>query len=247
MMEPMPGIGGFGSEGKPWFWITDQRRPTTENVHVAFTAPDRATVDAFHAKALEAGRHRTARRARALPPDVLRRLRARSRRQQRRGGLPPAGLTRRQPSPARASDSTPQPGVAKHGCLQFRRRRRRRIDARNNRLAGCILVREIGVMRRSPRDSVASYGRSMVPRLLAQAAPGLATIPTASLTALERPGRTHRRSRRRPRVARDGGAGGRPVGLRPLRDAPSARRVRTARNLSTARDRVWTRRSPRSR
>ena len=55
MMEPMPGIGGFGSEGKPWFWITDQRQPTTENVHVAFTAPDRATVDAFHAVALEAG------------------------------------------------------------------------------------------------------------------------------------------------------------------------------------------------
>lgn len=37
------------------FWITDQRQPTTENVHVAFTAPDRATVDAFHAAALEAG------------------------------------------------------------------------------------------------------------------------------------------------------------------------------------------------
>ena len=55
MMEPMPGIGGFGSEGKPWFWISDQRQPTTENVHVAFTAPDRATVDAFHAVALEAG------------------------------------------------------------------------------------------------------------------------------------------------------------------------------------------------
>jgi catechol 2,3-dioxygenase-like lactoylglutathione lyase family enzyme len=55
MMEPMPGIGGFGSEGKPWFWITDQRQPTTENVHVAFTAKDRATVDAFHAVALEAG------------------------------------------------------------------------------------------------------------------------------------------------------------------------------------------------
>jgi catechol 2,3-dioxygenase-like lactoylglutathione lyase family enzyme len=55
MMEPMPGIGGFGSEGKPWFWITDQRQPTTENVHVAFTAPDRATVDAFHGAALAAG------------------------------------------------------------------------------------------------------------------------------------------------------------------------------------------------
>ena len=54
-MEPMPRIGGFGVEGKPWFWITDQREPTTENVHVAFAARDRATVDAFHAAALEAG------------------------------------------------------------------------------------------------------------------------------------------------------------------------------------------------
>jgi catechol 2,3-dioxygenase-like lactoylglutathione lyase family enzyme len=54
-MEPMPRTGGFGVEGNPGFWITDQREPTTENVHVAFTAPDRATVDAFHAAALEAG------------------------------------------------------------------------------------------------------------------------------------------------------------------------------------------------
>jgi catechol 2,3-dioxygenase-like lactoylglutathione lyase family enzyme len=55
LMEPVPRTGGFGSEGKPWFWITDQREPTTENVHVAFAAPDRAIVDAFHAAALEAG------------------------------------------------------------------------------------------------------------------------------------------------------------------------------------------------
>jgi catechol 2,3-dioxygenase-like lactoylglutathione lyase family enzyme len=55
LMEPAPRTGGFGREGKPWFWITDQREPTTKNVHVAFTAPDRATVDAFHAAALDAG------------------------------------------------------------------------------------------------------------------------------------------------------------------------------------------------
>ena len=55
LMEPAPGFGGFGRDGKPSFWITDQRRPATENVHVAFSAPDRATVDAFHAAALEAG------------------------------------------------------------------------------------------------------------------------------------------------------------------------------------------------
>jgi catechol 2,3-dioxygenase-like lactoylglutathione lyase family enzyme len=55
LMEPRPRTGGFGREGKPDFWITDQRVPTTENVHVALAAPDRATVAAFHAAALEAG------------------------------------------------------------------------------------------------------------------------------------------------------------------------------------------------
>lgn len=55
LMEPMPRIGGFGRDSKPDFWITDQRQPTSENVHIAFAAEDRATVDAFHAAALEAG------------------------------------------------------------------------------------------------------------------------------------------------------------------------------------------------
>ena len=55
MMEPMPRIGGFGRDGNPWFWITDQRTPVTENLHLAFTAEDRATVDAFHAAAVAAG------------------------------------------------------------------------------------------------------------------------------------------------------------------------------------------------
>ena len=55
LMEPAPRTGGFGRDQKPDFFITDQRVPTTENVHVALAAPDRATVDAFHASALEAG------------------------------------------------------------------------------------------------------------------------------------------------------------------------------------------------
>jgi catechol 2,3-dioxygenase-like lactoylglutathione lyase family enzyme len=55
LMEPMTRIGGFGRDGKPDFWITDQRQPTTTNVHVALAAPDRATVDAFHEAALAAG------------------------------------------------------------------------------------------------------------------------------------------------------------------------------------------------
>jgi catechol 2,3-dioxygenase-like lactoylglutathione lyase family enzyme len=55
LMEPIPRTGGFGSQGKPFFWITDQREPVTNNAHVAFSVPDRATVDAFHAAALAAG------------------------------------------------------------------------------------------------------------------------------------------------------------------------------------------------
>jgi catechol 2,3-dioxygenase-like lactoylglutathione lyase family enzyme len=55
LMEPVGGHGGFGREGKPDFWISGLRQPTTEDVHVALAAPDRATVDAFHVAALEAG------------------------------------------------------------------------------------------------------------------------------------------------------------------------------------------------
>ena len=55
LREPRPGAGGFGTEQKPSFWISDQRRPVSENVHVAFTVQDRATVDAFHAAAVQAG------------------------------------------------------------------------------------------------------------------------------------------------------------------------------------------------
>ncbi len=55
MMEPMPGLGGLGKPPMPDFWIAEPREPTTRNVHIALSAPDRATVDAFHAAALEAG------------------------------------------------------------------------------------------------------------------------------------------------------------------------------------------------
>lgn len=45
---------GFGADGKPFFWIGD-RSPPSPGVHVAFVAPSRAVVDAFHAVALAAG------------------------------------------------------------------------------------------------------------------------------------------------------------------------------------------------
>ncbi len=55
LMEPMEGLGGFGRDGMPFFWIAGVRDPASVNIHIAFAAPDRATVDAFHVAALEAG------------------------------------------------------------------------------------------------------------------------------------------------------------------------------------------------
>src|SRR5262249_2015266 len=63
IMEPRPKTAGFGKNGKPSFWI-GEGTPTywsakhatgAAPVHVAFSAPDRAAVRAFHAAALAAG------------------------------------------------------------------------------------------------------------------------------------------------------------------------------------------------
>ena len=49
-----PDLIGFGDDsGRPFFWLAV--REPSHRVHVAFTAPDRAAVDAFHAAALHAG------------------------------------------------------------------------------------------------------------------------------------------------------------------------------------------------
>ncbi len=45
---------GFGSDGKPYFWIGDHER-VGQGTHVAFAVDSRAEVDAFHAAALAAG------------------------------------------------------------------------------------------------------------------------------------------------------------------------------------------------
>ncbi|MEO6929338.1 MAG: VOC family protein [Casimicrobiaceae bacterium] len=45
---------GFGSDGKPDFWIAEGK-PNVPPVHVAFVAATRAAVDAFHRAALLAG------------------------------------------------------------------------------------------------------------------------------------------------------------------------------------------------
>lgn len=47
-------FAGYGSDGKAFFWI-GLRGAAQSSVHVAFAAPDRATVDAFFTAALAAG------------------------------------------------------------------------------------------------------------------------------------------------------------------------------------------------
>jgi len=45
---------GFGSDGKPYFWVGDNEK-VGEGTHVAFEVATRAEVDAFYAAALAAG------------------------------------------------------------------------------------------------------------------------------------------------------------------------------------------------
>ena len=47
-------FAGYGSGGKAYFWIGRKGAPQT-SAHIAFAAPDRSLVDAFHAAALKAG------------------------------------------------------------------------------------------------------------------------------------------------------------------------------------------------
>ena len=56
-VEPPVHIGkacGFGPEGKPAFWITDDGK-TAPHLHIAFLAPSREAVNRFYAKAMELG------------------------------------------------------------------------------------------------------------------------------------------------------------------------------------------------
>lgn len=53
VLREFPQAVGIGAHGKPSFWIRETGGE--EPAHVAFSAPDRATVDAFHEAALAAG------------------------------------------------------------------------------------------------------------------------------------------------------------------------------------------------
>jgi catechol 2,3-dioxygenase-like lactoylglutathione lyase family enzyme len=53
MLEPVERVGGFGDH-MPFFWIAERGEPGG-STHVAFSCPDRQTVDAFHSAAVAAG------------------------------------------------------------------------------------------------------------------------------------------------------------------------------------------------
>ena len=94
LMEPVPEAGGFGGDF-PFFWIAKRERGPDGGTHVAFSAQDRETVDAFHAAALEAGGKDNGEPGvrEIYHPQLLRRLRSRPGRQQRRGRLPHRALS----------------------------------------------------------------------------------------------------------------------------------------------------------
>jgi catechol 2,3-dioxygenase-like lactoylglutathione lyase family enzyme len=46
---------GFGEGQKPYFWVGSGPHNLAGRLHVAFAAPDRASVDAFYAAAMAAG------------------------------------------------------------------------------------------------------------------------------------------------------------------------------------------------
>ena len=52
MEHPISG-GGFGSDGKPTFWIKEGK--ASAKVHIAFAAKDRASVDLFYSTAMAGG------------------------------------------------------------------------------------------------------------------------------------------------------------------------------------------------
>lgn len=51
---PKPRRLGFGSGGKPFFWLHDAS-VASHGVHIALIAPSRESVDAFHAAGIAAG------------------------------------------------------------------------------------------------------------------------------------------------------------------------------------------------
>ena len=90
LMEPIPRTGGFGSDGKPWFWIDQRELPRPRTCMLPSRPPTgRRWMTSMPRRSRPPGPTTAPWGTRALPPDLLRRLCPRPRRQQRRGGLPP--------------------------------------------------------------------------------------------------------------------------------------------------------------
>lgn len=53
--DDQPVVGIAGADGFPHFWLSGAPPGTRHEAHLAFTAPDRAAVDAVHAAAVAAG------------------------------------------------------------------------------------------------------------------------------------------------------------------------------------------------
>ncbi len=89
-------VAGLGADGKPFLWISGGGK-TSPHTHIAFRAESRAQVDAFYKAAIAAGGKDNGGpgHPRDVPPELLRRLRARRRRPQYRGLLPSRGIGRR--------------------------------------------------------------------------------------------------------------------------------------------------------
>lgn len=50
-----PAMVGYGRDPKPYFWIAEGDANSNPELHIAFTAPTRELVQAFHDAALDAG------------------------------------------------------------------------------------------------------------------------------------------------------------------------------------------------
>jgi catechol 2,3-dioxygenase-like lactoylglutathione lyase family enzyme len=58
MRHPVDGgfaVGLGGPDGFPHFWLSPGRRAETREIHIAFSAPDRAAVDSVHDAAVAMG------------------------------------------------------------------------------------------------------------------------------------------------------------------------------------------------
>lgn len=54
LINEIRGWAAFGPPGRPVFWLRQSPSPT-QSIHIAFPAPNRAAIDAWHAAALRAG------------------------------------------------------------------------------------------------------------------------------------------------------------------------------------------------